>query len=314
MNNPIIANGNLQAIIRQFKSYSHAFDIYDSDEARPITLKRNHSERVAAHCRQLAISENMNEDEVNFAEALGWLHDIGRFDQWAKYKTFSDEASEDHAEMAVQLLRQLGILIYFDEHDSHVVCHSILNHNKYQITSLENALIRFYTKLLRDADKLDIWHITLNRGLLFKPQTEAISGIYQVSSEIKTCFEKNAAVPIELIRVPFDIYLFRLSWIFDLNFNLICNTVPHYLNFIKVFNLGWNFHDFNFIKLINLGGNLTHRNYNFIKMCNISRKLALHKFNSNKTFNLGWNLTLHEFLPVSLRSKCVSSFDPCSNL
>ena len=44
------------------------------------------------------------------ARAAALLHDAGRFQQYAEYKTFSDALSEDHAELGVKVIQNSGLL------------------------------------------------------------------------------------------------------------------------------------------------------------------------------------------------------------
>lgn len=86
--------------------------------------------------------------DVEFAYAMGILHDIGRFEQLKRYHTFHDAKSCNHAFLSADLLKEFGI------HDSKLdFC--IRWHSAYQLPECEESL-RQMAELLRDADKIDI--------------------------------------------------------------------------------------------------------------------------------------------------------------
>ncbi|MCK5676839.1 MAG: HD domain-containing protein, partial [Verrucomicrobia bacterium] len=69
----------LQRIAEWFESYTGTFASVDGRFHLPLQLKVDHSRRVADNARQLAEDLGWNPEEANGAEALGWLHDVGRF-------------------------------------------------------------------------------------------------------------------------------------------------------------------------------------------------------------------------------------------
>ena len=50
---------------------------------------------VAEEARRIAKSLNLSEEEQDLAELIGLLHDIGRFEQWKWYGTYSDKLTMD---------------------------------------------------------------------------------------------------------------------------------------------------------------------------------------------------------------------------
>src|SRR5574344_2948436 len=87
----IIENINLQ-----FINFVKEYDLKDSNISRKIF----HTQVVANACFQIACKLELNESDTNLAYVGGILHDIGRFEQWKLYKTYSDKQSVDHAEIS----------------------------------------------------------------------------------------------------------------------------------------------------------------------------------------------------------------------
>lgn len=95
---------------------------------------------------------------------MGLLHDLGRFPQYAMYRTYSDMASFPHAEMSYEMLGKFGMMGCFvsypdDDRNARCLadrvlrsirCHSLLSIDG--VTGTERA----YYDILRDADKTDI--------------------------------------------------------------------------------------------------------------------------------------------------------------
>ena len=90
--------GELNIIKKWFKAY---IDNYMDAEGRLhelLQLKVGHSGRVANDARALATELEWSEGEILRSEALGWLHDIGRFSQFKEYHTFHDAKSINHGQ------------------------------------------------------------------------------------------------------------------------------------------------------------------------------------------------------------------------
>lgn len=64
-------------VLRAFSDYVEA---YDSCNQR-ITLKIEHSKRVAGLCERIAESNGLKQDDLDLAWTIGLLHDMGRFEQ-----------------------------------------------------------------------------------------------------------------------------------------------------------------------------------------------------------------------------------------
>lgn len=210
-----------------FLKYVKQYLQIDEEKTNPYSLKRYHTERVAEYMQVIAETEGLNKKEADFASLLGWLHDIGRFEQWKKYKTFTDADSENHSEIGVRIINELGILDKFSSYESDLICICILNHNQPRVPENQSDIVSYYSRMLRDADKLDIWEITLEKNFLFKPQAEELSDSYNLSNQILETFKTHTIVTVDMVKEPLDVYLFRLSWIFDISFQYAFNQTDN---------------------------------------------------------------------------------------
>ncbi len=214
----------LNKITDWFTRYTRTFASSDGCFHPPLQLKVDHSQRVADNARQLARDLGWNPSEANRAEALGWLHDVGRFSQFAEFGTFTDATSVNHGERGWEIVREDGILSPLTTEEQNALLDGIRHHNaKTEPDHLDEESLRFL-KLIRDADKLDIFHIVLTSiqrdgfqdlpGML--PQVELKgSANPKVIHEIQT----RRTCSIMEVRSLVDFLLMQLSWIYDLNYS-----------------------------------------------------------------------------------------------
>lgn len=202
----------------KFNAVANNFLCNDKNVNDHIELKRNHTFRVCEEIRSITESLALNEDDRILAEIIALLHDIGRFEQFYRYKTFNDRKSVNHAELSVQTLKSNQILDNFGERWKEIIIFSILNHNTPFITSSDDKKKILFTKLIRDADKLDIWNVLLDDELRRIIENDGVQVSYTVPDEIFNCFRKSNVVLLSLSSSPNDSKLVRISWIFDINF------------------------------------------------------------------------------------------------
>lgn len=206
-----------------FNNYCDSFKELSDNQQLNFRIKKEHSLRVAEMA--LSISEKLDwtEDEQRTAFLMGLLHDIGRFSQLVEFDTFNDDKSIDHAENAVNILKEENIFEILNVENKELIFAAILNHNKFKIQDGLTGQELLHAKLLRDADKVDILKVltdyyskrnsTVNHTLTWDlPKGSVVSPA--VVKEIlagKSVSKKNVASEI-------DVKIMQLSWVFDVNF------------------------------------------------------------------------------------------------
>jgi hypothetical protein len=205
-----------------FKKYTSSF-VFESDELQQnIVLKREHSLRVRDEIIYLADKLGLTEDETALAEITALLHDAGRFEQFCKYRTFADKNSVNHAELGIRIIQDNGLLEGFDSESERIILKSILYHNRPSLPEEETRVI-FFSKLLRDADKLDIWKVVLeyySRRNILKNKTIELElpDTPGISSEVYDDIMNHNIVNMSHVRNLNDFKLLQAAWIFDINF------------------------------------------------------------------------------------------------
>lgn len=195
-------------------------DIEDVDYH--IRLKEEHTLRVCSIIKDIGVQINLNEQQLYFAEAVALFHDIGRFEQYKRYRTFSDRKSEDHAALGISVLENSGILQTIEEKERDILIKAISCHNILSLPAPMELECLIFCKLIRDADKLDIFHILI--GYYEKPESYKSLNIGEASlpcgysQEVLTDVLNGRMVKYVDVKTSVDMKLLRLSWVFDINF------------------------------------------------------------------------------------------------
>ena len=102
----------------------------DSVFNRHVELKQIHIKKVCAEIRGIGVSLGMNSNQLTFLGIIAWLHDIGRFEQFARYRTFSDAESENHSELALRIIEENNLLKDLMPDNQQIILRAVLNHNQ----------------------------------------------------------------------------------------------------------------------------------------------------------------------------------------
>ena len=78
-----------------FEDYIRRFSSDDPIVQGTMDLKTEHTRRACEAILNIGGSLDLFREDLCMAEAVALLHDIGRFEQYRRYRTFSDYRSED---------------------------------------------------------------------------------------------------------------------------------------------------------------------------------------------------------------------------
>ena len=206
-----------------FADYVKTFHSADPEIQQNINIKKEHTIRVCSEIIDIAQSLGLNREELRLAKAIALLHDVGRFEQYDRYGTFSDLNSENHAVLGIKILNENNILKGIDQSTQELILCAIFHHNRIELPKRTTEACLFFTKLLRDADKLDIWRVLTNYYCNKNiPRNESIELGLPDTPEIsgKVCQELMAGKPIkeEHLKSLNDFKLLLIGWVYDVNF------------------------------------------------------------------------------------------------
>jgi putative nucleotidyltransferase with HDIG domain len=214
---------DIDAMREWFERYSASFVSDDREVRDNMALKRNHTHVVCRYMLRLAEYESLGENDALMAEAVALLHDVGRFPQYFEYRTFQDRKSVNHGELGARIIRERGVLDNITPDERGLILDAVKYHNTFKLPDLEDKRKVFFIKLIRDADKLDIWNLFLS--YMKTPPGERSDDIglnlpdtSGYSEEVLGALRNGRVVPISSLRSLNDLTLMLLSWMYDLNF------------------------------------------------------------------------------------------------
>jgi len=223
-----------------FINYVNTFNDDSKELRQNIGIKREHTEKVIEEITNIGRELGLNDNELNLAEIIALFHDIGRFEQYNHYKTFSDQKSENHAELGIKILKEHNVLGGLDAGVQQLILCSIRYHNRPSLPINETDSCLFYSRLIRDADKLDIWRVVTDyyhrvngrRNVALELELPDTHGF---SKEVYDSLMKKQVVCMKYVKNINDIKLLQVGWIFDLNFKPAFERVKErrYLEMIR---------------------------------------------------------------------------------
>ncbi len=196
----------MEKVKQLFDDYIQNFDLTNPDLKR----KYNHSYRVMELSKELADSIHLSKRDCELAQIIGLLHDIGRFEQLKTVHSYNDFKFE-HADYGATYLRDSSFLdlLSLTEEEKQIIVSAVKYHNKYELPNQLEERTKLFCQLIRDADKLDIFSLTLqlpkkNLGIL--------------NPEIRKEFFLGKSCHIHPEMSSYDYVLVRLGFLHDLYF------------------------------------------------------------------------------------------------
>lgn len=199
---------DIEKAIKEFDNYVNNFDINNSR----VKYKYYHSKRVSVICGDIAKSLNLSDEEIMVAKILGLLHDIGRFNQVKKHDSFLDSKTLDHGEEGVRILKTNNYIrkyLAINNYDD-IIYTAINNHNKKFISKVNDEKALLFSKIIRDADKIDILYAVSS--------LDYITLDNKYSEEVIQLVKKGEQIDIYKVKYKTDDIAFKLGFVNDINF------------------------------------------------------------------------------------------------
>lgn len=215
-----------EAIEEWFRAYVRGYAYESPSDRSNVELKKEHTWRVTANMARLSGDVSVRHDPL-LARAIAVLHDTGRFPQYDRYRTFWDARSVNHGELGAGVLAGSGVLKGLASRERGIVLTSVRYHNAFGLPRT-GVSAPVYLKLIRDADKLDVWRVLAdNYELAPDARADAVgqglteSGL--CSPEVLGRLASGRVVPLSRLKGMDDMRLMQLSWVYDLNFPASCS-------------------------------------------------------------------------------------------
>ncbi|RLD63537.1 MAG: HD family phosphohydrolase [Bacteroidetes bacterium] len=206
-----------------FTKYVNSFSCEDEVLQQNINIKKVHTYNVCKAIIDIGKSINLSQNDLYLAELIALFHDIGRFEQYARYRTFVDGKSENHAILGINVLREKDVLSNLKNSTADFILRCILYHNKLDLPKKESDKCLLFTKLIRDADKSDIFRVvTEYYSRSNKEKNPAIEldlpDNDEVSEKVLNDLMHGRMAKLEDLKVLNDFKLLQIGWVFDINF------------------------------------------------------------------------------------------------
>ena len=205
-----------------FAGYVAKYYTDDPVHNKPIQLKLEHTERVCEEIVMLGQALNLPEEDMLLAETMALFHDVGRFEQYAVHGTFKDAVSEDHAELGLRELAKHKVFAACSDMEQSLITKTIGHHNVRNLPEEEDERCLFFARLLRDADKLDIWRVFIDYYARQdeEPNSTIVLGLPNddaCSPAVLDALREHRMADLQDMTTLNDFKLLQISWVFDLN-------------------------------------------------------------------------------------------------
>jgi len=206
----------------EFEEYFQSL-ITDSPENQlRVEDIRTHSLRVAGNSLLLAKVLLQTEEDKHIAEIIALFHDYGKAVMIVQGTESPINIQHNHAALSAKLIQQMDFYPKLTADVQLIILKSIEGHNKLKLPKLDNEQQTLFARLLRDADKLDIFETSyrfFKEKYGFQPlMTMDLINHVEISDKIIKSVLAGKTAAVEDMKTMNDYRLLLLSMAFDLNF------------------------------------------------------------------------------------------------
>lgn len=223
-------SSDLAYLKKWFAEYCRSFYSEEEEHQGNILLKEYHTYKVCSNIVRISKEISLNENRILLAETIALFHDVGRFRQYSEYRTFRDSDSVNHGMLGAEIIVEEKILEALTAEERDIIIRSVRFHNAFSIPDIDSPEIILFLKLIRDADKLDIWRVFFEYfGKSASERSSSVAlgfpDVPEYSEDVLSCIFEKRLVALSMIKTLNDFRLTLLSWVFDLNFKASLNMV-----------------------------------------------------------------------------------------
>jgi len=189
-----------------------------------LKLKEDHSRRVCQEMQYLADTLVLPDNQRLIAETIALFHDIGRFEQFTKYRTYNDARSTDHCLLGLEVLRTENVLDGIDSEERELLEKAIEYHGRKDLPANLNGWCLLFSKLIRDADKLDVFYVVTQYYKQYKDNPGdfffdlEFPDRPEYSPQIVDAILRGQLIDYTRLQTLNDVKLLQLGWVYDINF------------------------------------------------------------------------------------------------
>jgi len=217
-----------QQQLEQFKKwyYDYVAGFYGKDELTDdnIRLKEDHTRRMCDDVLLIAEQLGLDDEERMLAETAALFHDVGRFEQFMKYRSYNDVGTENHSLLGLKVLAENKVLDCLSQRQREIIEEAIRLHGEKELACNLDEQTELIAKLVRDADKLDIYCVMINWLGDFQKNPQKYVGTLGFSTEnkyskhiIKAVLD-DRTIDYREFKTLNDMVIAQLGWVIDVNF------------------------------------------------------------------------------------------------
>lgn len=220
----------------EFKKF---IEKYDNKNHASYKLKVVHTYHVAQNAKEIAERLKLNKEDIELAELIGLLHDIGRFEELNITKELNS-VNFDHALYGSKMLFEKGLIRNFVEDNKYdnIIKKAIENHSRLSIEDGLDERSLLHSKLIRDADKLDNYRVKKEEKIeaIFPTRVNKNEDMENslLSDKVFETVLNKKCVNINDRVTPLDFWVCILAFTFDLNFDVTYKIIKekNYINML----------------------------------------------------------------------------------
>lgn len=200
-------------------------------------LKIVHTYHVAENAKKIAQELNLSKEDIELAELIGILHDIGRFEELKITKELNS-VKFNHAGHGSKMLFEKGMIRKFieDSQYDNIIKKAIENHSRLEIEENLDERTLLHSKIIRDADKIDNYRVKKDEKVeaIFPKRVNKKEDMEEskLSDKVYNTVLNKKCVDIHNRVTPLDFWVCILAFTFDLNFEVSYKIVKEndYIN------------------------------------------------------------------------------------
>ncbi len=183
---------------------------------------RSHSLRVVENTLLLSKTVLQSDEDNRIAVVNALFHDLGRATLIAQGTESPTNIQRNHAVLSAELIQKMDFFSKLPVEAQSIILKSIENHSKLKLPKLDNEQQTLFARLLRDADKLDIFDSSyryFKEKMGIQPiMTYDLVNTAEVSEKIIKSIMTGKTAAVEDMKTMNDYKLLLISMAFDLNF------------------------------------------------------------------------------------------------
>jgi hypothetical protein len=220
----IMEQGQLEKFRVWFDDYVSG--CYGDDEFvnANLKLKEQHSRQTCEEMKYLVEELGLSENQRLIADVIALFHDVGRFEQFVKYRTYHDPRSVNHCLLGSEVLRREKILEELEHKEKEIIEKAIEYHGIRELPADLDSECLFFSKLIRDADKLDVFYVVTDYYERYRDNPEEFELEVELpdepgySAEVVEGILSEQRIDYSQLRTWNDMKLCQVGWVYDINF------------------------------------------------------------------------------------------------